>query len=671
MSTAHLERHQVLLRLWPRAGAPGVTSMCHVAQHAQYAQKRQAELIAELRQRPALPPHVIAPTQRFEQPRRWDLLPSASRRVVMEDVASVDECSTLIRALRSALEDESGPERQIPPLIDAAEPLIGAGAQALAHALTARIQDRLEAEWERPLSLAGSLLSWIEGSPTHAGAASALSYAVPHVDRANVAEYHVSSILYLSSMATHGRPGAGPAEGAAAAGVGSAGGGGGDARAEPPPLASFSGGEFAFHDADADRLVLPRAGRLLAFDSGERNLHAVLPVLGGHRFALAVWFNDGAGGVAGDRACRRADATAPSVAAAERSGGGGSLAAVEAGSASGQGQGGGLGGRGGRGAGRAAQGRPGALARDDGQASGRSARTLLPIAGCAAAALGACALSIEVPGEQPEGDERAAIERLPDLASAQGSRVVHIPRALSDAEVDSLLERAHAIRRAGAGRFARDAHGVPLLGDAPWETTYLHSDGRFAREMPELRARLCELALRADEAGGWGLLRAARAEAGAEVALVAAGSAEPDGQTPADAVVRLRTVELHEVRRDGALDDPEHFDGGSLVTIDIMLSSPGVDFNGGAFGTLEADGSVHEHAEFRRGDALCFVSHKRHCVRPVTDGVRRVLVAELWEGPERTCGHRCRERVGDCGYSASTAVAEHLVRAAQPPVDPY
>ena len=43
------------------------------------------------------------------------------------------------------------------------------------------------------------------------------------------------------------------------------------------------------------------------------------------------------------------------------------------------------------------------------------------------------------------------------------------------------------------------------------------------------------------------------------------------------------------------------------------------------------DGAVREHA-FERGDVLVFVSHKPHYVAPVTKGVRKVLIIELWEG---------------------------------------
>ena len=55
------------------------------------------------------------------------------------------------------------------------------------------------------------------------------------------------------------------------------------------------------------------------------------------------------------------------------------------------------------------------------------------------------------------------------------------------------------------------------------------------------------------------------------------------------------------------------------------------DFSGGTFQTLEADGHLKPY-QFELGDALVFVSHKYHCVAPVTAGRRRVLVTELFSG---------------------------------------
>ena len=81
-------------------------------------------------------------------------------------------------------------------------------------------------------------------------------YSNAHVDKANIASYDYSALLYLST------------------------GGGAD----------FEGGELAFLDADAERLVTPRAGRLVAFSSGLENLHRVREVTRGERFVLAMWF---------------------------------------------------------------------------------------------------------------------------------------------------------------------------------------------------------------------------------------------------------------------------------------------------------------------------------------------------------------------------------------------
>jgi hypothetical protein len=52
----------------------------------------------------------------------------------------------------------------------------------------------------------------------------------------------------------------------------------------------FKGGLFAFLDADKDRLVAPRCGRLLSFSSGLENPHRVEEVTLGSRLVLAFWF---------------------------------------------------------------------------------------------------------------------------------------------------------------------------------------------------------------------------------------------------------------------------------------------------------------------------------------------------------------------------------------------
>ena len=92
-------------------------------------------------------------------------------------------------------------------------------------------------------------------APDARGARAAYNYSDAHVDKANVPSYDVSAVLYFNT-----------------AGVG------------------FDGGSFAFIDDDDDRLVEPKAGRLLVFSSGCDNLHRVLPVTRGSRFAMTMWW---------------------------------------------------------------------------------------------------------------------------------------------------------------------------------------------------------------------------------------------------------------------------------------------------------------------------------------------------------------------------------------------
>jgi hypothetical protein len=102
----------------------------------------------------------------------------------------------------------------------------------------------------------------------------------------------------------------------------------------------------------------------------------------------------------------------------------------------------------------------------------------------------------------------------------------------------------------------------------------------------------------------------------------------------------------HSVSTHGSLPWVHHFDAGSIITIDTMLSDAD-EFEGGEFQTLETDGTMKSYA-FERGDVLIFLSHKYHCVQRVRSGSRRVLVIELWDGAERICAHRCERRFGVC-----------------------
>jgi hypothetical protein len=129
-------------------------------------------------------------------------------------------------------------------------------------------------------------------------------YWSPHVDKANVPEYDVSAILYLSD----GTPEPRDEEQRRTRALLTT-----DATTDIP-AAEFSGGTLDFLDDDDDaarltdvslkqkethttflRRVTPRRGRLVVFASGEENVHAVGSVTSGARATLNLWltFDEG------------------------------------------------------------------------------------------------------------------------------------------------------------------------------------------------------------------------------------------------------------------------------------------------------------------------------------------------------------------------------------------
>ena len=218
----------------------------------------------------------------------------------------------------------------------------------------------------------------------------------------------------------------------------------------------------------------------------------------------------------------------------------------------------------------------------------------------------------------------------PTRSVAQRTAVHRVPAFLDDASRSEL----HAL----AGRVRRDAgeveSGELTKSSGNWKTVYLNHQ---LAELPELLDGIVRVAREADAANGWDLL------------------------SSNELTLNLRCAELHTVLRSGGLPKPTHYDEGSLVTVDIMLSSPGSDFCGGAFQTLEYASEPHSAAAadiaaagvlqphtFELGDALVFLSHKYHCVAPVTAGRRQVLVCELWNGVQRCCARRCLDPWGPC-----------------------
>jgi len=223
--------------------------------------------------------------------------------------------------------------------------------------------------------------------------------------------------------------------------------------------------------------------------------------------------------------------------------------------------------------------------------------------------------------------------RLPNPSDAQRTRVVAIPGFASDEVIDQIHEAAATVRDAAGDGLKKEVARSNGLASDSWRTVFFNH--RLGELLPELRSDLIAAARAADaEQEGWGVLEGRRD-------------------------LSIRCAEYHTVATSGGLPMQKHYDAGSLITMDLMLSDTR-DFGGGTFGTLEATGApggrayVKPHA-FEKGTLLLFLSHKYHMVQPVTRGTRQVLVTELWEGLERRCARRCNVPYGPCtcGLDAS------------------
>jgi hypothetical protein len=206
------------------------------------------------------------------------------------------------------------------------------------------------------------------------------------------------------------------------------------------------------------------------------------------------------------------------------------------------------------------------------------------------------------------------------VEAAQRTSVFRKANFLSAAEASRMIRRFSAL---GLPPYTSDDISLTKGGEE-WVhiTRYLQTGNCFRTKFAALRQRIIALARRANDESHWGL----------DLSQVA-----------------VRVAEFHNYRPGGSLPAMDHFDGNSLVTVDVMLQ-PAI--AGGQFQTVEASAAgkgatTLDHA-FSTGDALAFVSHKYHRVAPVEAGERKVLVVELWSGDEKACGHRCELIQGQC-----------------------
>jgi len=217
--------------------------------------------------------------------------------------------------------------------------------------------------------------------------------------------------------------------------------------------------------------------------------------------------------------------------------------------------------------------------------------------------------------------------KLPLPKDAQKSQVQFIRNFLSEEEIETLKKTVFKMQEDGfPGVVNKTTPGKPWL-QTTWKTTYLHTNGAFKERLPWLEQRLWEAVRSVDRSANWDLLPQHGAHG-----------------------LTFRTAEFHEYWPGGQLSQRQHYDSGSIITMDVMLSDPKEDFQGGKFVTPESDGRILQH-DFGKGDAAFFLSHKYHNIRPVSAGKRMVLVVEVWSGPERVCPHRCWSR-GACDRKA-------------------
>ena len=225
--------------------------------------------------------------------------PTTCRRIVRDGFATAPEAALLAAATEMAMVNlfhQGGTTSLVPD--SQGGPRLGVPAHRLVQDLQDRARRQIEDDFllnseeniSRPLIFnSGAMLTRLkaehvvdewEVNPNHV-------YWNAHVDKANIASYDYSALLYLNTHVESPPPGStnqgqeqmstaftnAPAHSAI----------NGD-------LGFFEGGEFAFIDEDADRVVQPLAGRLVTFSSGLENLHRVEQVTRGTRYVLAMWF---------------------------------------------------------------------------------------------------------------------------------------------------------------------------------------------------------------------------------------------------------------------------------------------------------------------------------------------------------------------------------------------
>jgi uncharacterized lipoprotein YehR (DUF1307 family) len=185
------------------------------------------------------------------------------KRVVRDGFIQPSECLNLVKSLSEKgmvnLFHQGGATSLVPG--PSSESRLGRENMNFIHQIQVETRKQIEVDFGiEPGSLheSGVLLSELKADPLDDDWEMNHSHVYwnAHVDKANIASYDYSALVYLNNIGE-----------------------------------DFKGGSFAFIDRDdVDRIVEPQCGRLLMFSSGFENLHRVEKVTEGTRYVLAMWF---------------------------------------------------------------------------------------------------------------------------------------------------------------------------------------------------------------------------------------------------------------------------------------------------------------------------------------------------------------------------------------------
>jgi hypothetical protein len=219
---------------------------------------------------------------------------------------------------------------------------------------------------------------------------------------------------------------------------------------------------------------------------------------------------------------------------------------------------------------------------------------------------------------QEEGPEALAQAFLPCPQEAQRMACVRQRGAVTRAEIEALLLALPTMQDGGLAVQKRRGltttrssvdDSTAYRDPTAWTTTYVHAEHRFQTAFPALFERLRRLALDTD-AAHWGIVAKAGAAQAQQVqarcvrslarcrrwslpfsaccsclcpcSLAAARWDLIFLSVALSVGLPVRVIEVHEAGAGAGLAYDQHYDSGSIVTLDVLLSDPS-EFEGGHF----------------------------------------------------------------------------------------